>query len=126
MQIRLTAPPGTVILVGLIVYYVGVAGVQCETDTSGAGASTSSSGSQSGGKKKVRRKIVFVSPLYRVSHLLVDLGWVDFYLGVPPSWPAAQPLLPNSHQPNQHNQQTAEHSKSKANPTQSTSRWDTL
>ena len=32
--------------------------------------------------------------IYRVSHLLVDLGWVDFDLGVPLSCPAAQPLLP--------------------------------
>ena len=38
---------------------------------------------------------------YRVSLLLVCLGWVDFDLGVPPSCPAAQPLLPNSHQPRQ-------------------------
>ena len=36
--------------------------------------------------------------LYRVSHLLVHLGWVDFHLGVPPSFPAAQPFLPNFHQ----------------------------
>ena len=28
---------------------------------------------------------------YRVSHLHVDLGCVDFDLGVPPSCPAAQP-----------------------------------
>ena len=34
-------------------------------------------------------------------HLLVDLGWVDFDLAVPPSGPAAQPLLPNSNQPRQ-------------------------
>ena len=39
--------------------------------------------------------------MYRVSHLLVDLGWVYFDLGVPPSCPAAEPLLPNSHQPRQ-------------------------
>ena len=39
--------------------------------------------------------------VYRVSHLLVALGWVDFDLGVPPSWPAAQLLLPNSNQPKQ-------------------------
>ena len=36
---------------------------------------------------------------YRVIHMLVDLGLVDFDLGVPPSCPAAQPLLLNSHQP---------------------------
>ena len=35
---------------------------------------------------------------YRVSHLIVDLGWDDFNLGVPTSCPSAQPLLPNSHQ----------------------------
>ena len=39
--------------------------------------------------------------IYGVSHLLVDLGWVDFDSGVPPSCPAAEPLLPNSHQPRQ-------------------------
>ena len=30
-----------------------------------------------------------------------SLGWVDFDLDGPPSWPAAQPLLPNFHQPKQ-------------------------
>ena len=35
-----------------------------------------------------------------VFHLLVDLGWVDFHLDVPPSCPSAQ-LLPNSHMPRQ-------------------------
>ena len=35
--------------------------------------------------------------LYMVSHLLVDLDWVDLDLGIPPSCPAAQPLLSNSH-----------------------------
>ena len=39
--------------------------------------------------------------LSHLSHLLVDLGWVDFDLGVPPSCPPAQPLLRNSHQPRQ-------------------------
>ena len=34
-----------------------------------------------------------------VSHLLVHLGWVDFDLNVPSFFPAAYPLLPNSHQP---------------------------
>ena len=36
---------------------------------------------------------------YMVTHIFVDLGWVDFELGVPPSCPSAQPLLPNSHKP---------------------------
>ena len=49
---------------------------------------------------KARRQIL-LELLYRVSHLPVDLGWVDFDLGVPPSCPAGQPLLPNSHQPRQ-------------------------
>ena len=40
-------------------------------------------------------------PLYRASHVLEELGWVDFDFCVPPSCPAAQPLLPNSHQPKQ-------------------------
>ena len=31
----------------------------------------------------------------------MDLGWVDFDLGVPPSCPPAQPLLPNFHGPKQ-------------------------
>ena len=39
--------------------------------------------------------------LYRVSHLLMDLGWVDFDLGVPPSCPTVRPLLPNFPQPKQ-------------------------
>ena len=54
------------------------------------------------------------------------LGLVDFDLGVPPSCPAAQlaaqPLLPYSHQTRQ-NSGTL---KIQVNPTQSTSRWDTL
>ena len=37
--------------------------------------------------------------VYRASHLLMDLGRVNFYLGVPPSCPATQPLLPNYHHP---------------------------
>ena len=41
------------------------------------------------------------SIMYRVIHLLVDLGWVDFDLGVPPCCPAAQSILPNSHPPMQ-------------------------
>ena len=36
-----------------------------------------------------------------MSNLLMDLGWVDFDLGVPPSCPSAQPLLPNFDQPRQ-------------------------
>ena len=59
--------------------------------------------------------------LYRVSHLLVDLGWDDFDLGVPPSCQAAQPPLPNYHESSPGRiRQTVE------NPTQPTSRWDTL
>ena len=63
--------------------------------------------------------------IYRVSHLLMDLGWVDFDLGVPPSLPAAQPLLPNSHQTRQ-NWADRGTLKFQVNTTQSTSRWDTL
>ena len=33
--------------------------------------------------------------------MVMDLGWVDFDLGVPSSCPSAQPLLPNSHQTRQ-------------------------
>ena len=33
-----------------------------------------------------------------MSHLVMDLGLVDFDLNVPPFCPAAWPLLPNSHQ----------------------------
>ena len=36
---------------------------------------------------------------YRASQVVVDLGWVDFDLRVPPSGPAAQQHLPNTHQP---------------------------
>ena len=45
--------------------------------------------------------VVFQFARYRVIHLLMDLGWVDFDLGVPSSCPSAQPLLPNSYQPKQ-------------------------
>ena len=34
--------------------------------------------------------------VYRVSHLLVDLGWVDFDLGVPPTCPAASAKSPSA------------------------------
>ena len=60
--------------------------------------------------------------LYRASHALVDLGWVEFDFGVPP---AAQPLLPESHQPRQ-NQADSGTLKIQVNKTQSTSTWDTL
>ena len=33
---------------------------------------------------------------YRVSHLLVDLGWIDFDLGFPPSCPAASAKIPSA------------------------------
>ena len=61
---------------------------------------------------------------YRVSHLLMDLGWVDFDLGVPLTCPATQPLLPNSHHPKP-NRADSGRPKIKFNPTQSTSKWDT-
>ena len=50
--------------------------------------------------------------VYRVSHLVIDLGLVDFDLGVPPFCPAAKPLLPNSHYPRQ--SWAVEQSKSKS------------
>ena len=58
-------------------------------------------------------------------HVLVDLGWVDFDFCVPPSRQAAQPLLPNSHQPKQiwAGSGTLE---IQVNKTQSTSTWDAL
>ena len=56
--------------------------------------------------RRCGRKDGWDGKLYRVSHLLVDLGWVDSDLGVPPSGPAAQPLLPNSHQPRQNRADT--------------------
>ena len=53
---------------------------------------------------------------YRVSHVLVHLGWVDFDSCVPPSCPAAQPLLLNSHQPKQSQADTGTLKKSPQNP----------
>ena len=58
---------------------------------------------------------------YRVIHLVVDLGLVDFDLSVPPSCPTAQPLLPNSHQPRQ-NWADSGTLKTKVKPTKSASR----
>ena len=54
---------------------------------------------------------------YRGSHLLVDLGWVDFDLGVPPSCPAPSAKFSDSGTLKFH-----------VNPTQSTRtiRWDTV
>ena len=63
--------------------------------------------------------------LNRVSHLLVDLGCVDFDLVVPSSCPAAQPILPHFHIPRQ-NWADSGTLTIQFNPTQSTSRWDTL
>ena len=57
----------------------------------------STSATTEGSQSQVRR--VLLTQVYRVSHLLVDLGWVDFDLGVPPSCSAAQPLLKNFRQP---------------------------
>ena len=57
---------------------------------------------------------------YRVSQGSCDLGWVDFDFCVPPSCPAAQPLLPNSHQPKQ------SQADSGTLKTQSQLPWDTL
>ena len=62
---------------------------------------------------------------YRVSHVLVDQGWVDFDLGVPPFCPAPQTHLPNSHQPRQ-NWADSGTLKIQVNPTQSSRIWDTL
>ena len=39
------------------------------------------------------------STMYRVFHLLRDLGWVELDFDVPLCYLATQPLLPNSHQP---------------------------
>ena len=50
-----------------------------------------------------------------MSHQLVDLGWVEFLLGVPLSGPAAQPHLPNFHLPKW---KWADSGKAKVNPTQ--------
>ena len=51
-------------------------------------------------------------------HLLLDLGWVDFDLGAPPSWPAAQRLGPNFHLLRQ-NWADSGTTNIKVNPTQS-------
>ena len=70
-------------------------------------------------------RLLSLQLLYRVSHMLVDPGWFDFDLGVPPSRPAAQSLLPNSHQDRQYWGDSGT-LKFQFNPTQFTSRWDTL
>ena len=63
--------------------------------------------------------------IYRASHVLVDLGWVEFDFRVPPSCPVYQPPLPNSHQPTQ-NRADSGTLKIHVKPTQSTSTWDAL
>ena len=67
------------------------------------------------------------STMYRVFHLLRDLGWVELDFDVPLCYLATQPLLPNSHQPKQ-NQADSGTLKIQVNSAQntSTSRWDTL
>ena len=57
--------------------------------------------------------------------MLMDLGLVDFDLGVPLFCPAAPLLLSNSHLPRQ-NWADSGTVKIPVNPTQSTSRWNTL
>ena len=63
-----------------------------------------------------------VTHINRASHFYVDLGWVDFDFCVPPSCPAAQPLLPNSHQPKQ-SQADSETLEIQVNKTQSKLTW---
>ena len=41
---------------------------------------------------------IFKEMYFRVVHLGADLVWVDLDFCLPPSWPPAQPLLPNFHQ----------------------------
>ena len=52
-------------------------------------------------------------------HLFLNLGWVDFELGVPPSCPSAKPGLQNYQQPRQ-NWADSGTLKIHVNPTQST------
>ena len=47
----------------------------------------------------------------------MHLGWVDFELDIPPSCPVVQPVLPNSHQPQQ-NEADGGTLKFQVNPTQ--------
>ena len=42
---------------------------------------------------------LFFGQVHRVTLMVAHLGWVAFGLDVPPSCPAAQPVLPNSHLP---------------------------
>ena len=58
----------------------------------------------------VQRVFVFVNrvhesthsqSIYRVRHVVVDLGWVDFIFNIPSSCPAPQPILPNFQLPRQ-------------------------
>ena len=66
-----------------------------------------------------------IDPYCRMSHLLVDLGLVDLDFCAPPPCPAAQPLLPNSHQPKQSRADSGT-LKIQVNKTQSISTWDAL
>ena len=66
---------------------------------------------------QVKTSLYHLVSYYQVSHVVVDLGWVDFDLRVPPFDQAAQALLPNSHQPHGRVRQRGENSKSyKPNP----------
>ena len=62
---------------------------------------------------------------YKVFHLPVALAWADLDLDVPPSCPAAQPLLPHSHQPKQIRADSGT-LEIQVNQTQSQLTWDTL
>ena len=63
-------------------------------------------------KKTFIRNVAYIPPcVYRVSHVLVDLGWVDFDLSVLPILPSLFCQIPIS--PSRVGQ-TVEHSKSKS------------
>ena len=46
-------------------------------------------------------KHILIYSIYRVTLVVADLGWVDFDSDIPSSSPAAQPVLPNPHWPQQ-------------------------
>ena len=76
-----------------------------------------------GGKSSELVRILELGVVYRVGHLVVLWVGLTLICYVPPSCPAAQPVLPISHQPKQ-NQAEGGTAEIKLNPTQLSKQMD--
>ena len=65
-------------------------------------------------QENLTKPLTTFDALYRVCHLVIDLGLVDFDMNVLQYCPSVKPLLRNSHQPMQSWADSVEQSKSKS------------